>query len=393
MLLTYRIFAKKFGAAVSVISGALLATLPAFVLISRTGSPSIMALFLIILSIVLVGEIMLSNHEKTSIKFLALIFKIILGIVLALLVYCPGGIYFTLVFILIGALHPKSRLLLLRTRPWKIIMGTLFGLIILSPLIITIFTQLMHGGWGLTRTLLCLDSSLSLANIREVLLQISSFELGFNSNILTPIFSIPMLILALIGLVKLITDFFAARSYLILTLLIVSLALAFLNPAQSFWLIIPLILLVIIAVASLIDMWFTVFPKNIVARAVAVILLVIMSAELVWTNISANILALNYSRGLVYAYSQEFPALANYAKQHPNQKFQLVTSDSQVGFYQLFAESHTNLSVISSGKFSDNQQPDGQLIVLATAGNNPSPIPRQIVTNPQSRQSVLLRVY
>lgn len=395
ILIAYRAFAKKFGRTVAVVAGLLFATLPTFLLLARTGAAPIFTLFLLILIVAAAAEITTLDVGQPSAKIRALVWKIVLGAALALVIYAPGGIYFAGAFVLVGLLHPKVRLMLVRVRLWKMAIGAAVGLVILSPLILAIVAEIGRGDGAIWRSLLDIPAQWSAANFGVALGIIGGWTPGFRGGILTPIANVALIILALVGLWRLAKSIFAARTYLIFSLLIVAFGLAFVDPAQSFLLILLLILLATVGVAALVDDWFSRFPRNPYARGLAVALLGALFVGVAWTNVGATVWALNYNRAAVYAYDQEFSAVARYAAQNNSPKIQLVVANSQRDFYAILARENPKLTVVSSDVFAKNPSPaaDAKLLILNSAKVENPPVPREIITNAQAKNSVLMRIY
>jgi 4-amino-4-deoxy-L-arabinose transferase-like glycosyltransferase len=392
VLITQRWFSKRYGAA-AIISGLFVASMPAFLLLARSGTGTISVIFLMILVIASASEAIRCRepsveHGKFA-KYWATFCELALGLALVGLMYVPGGVYFVIGFVVLGLLHPKVRALSLRVRSWRsFVLLAVVPLILLSPLVWALASR---EGWDIAKALLDLNVTWSLESLKTVGLDIVNWRIGFNGLMLTPILGIAMAIVALVGLWRLARDFFSARTYLVLGLLVASLAMAASNPAFSYYLIVPLAFLLLIGAATLIDEWFTRFPRNPYARWLGTGLLAIVVSFATWSNVDQLRTSVDYNASVASAYSHEFSAVEKYISSHKDQTMQLVVAANEVDFYTILARDHTNVSVTTADSIKDDD--NISTIVLTSSQHTLDGTPQYIMTSSFKENSVLARVY
>jgi hypothetical protein len=361
--------------------------------LARTGTAAALTVFLLWLILVAAQAVLLTDKST----WCGTIWKIVIGAGLALLIYSPGGIYLTLMLTICGALHPKARLLILKMKPWKIAVGILGGLVLLAPLLLGIVDQSMHGQFGLLQTLVLWGQGVwSLDNLAAVGAALVGLGGGLVGGLVTPILSMVGLILAILGLLKLIMAFSSARAQLILALLVGTLIMAVYDPNQVFLLFVPLVLAMAVGVETLISEWYGLFPRNPYARVAAALPLVILLGSLGLTNVARFNAAQNYDATVVFQYDQSFTAVRS-SVDHAKGRAKVIVPESQLDFYRAFAKrtakTYPGLTISDHVSGQIDAKNPTKMIVLAGVGGRVTSLPQQIVTGSRAENAVLLRVY
>ncbi|MDR1970144.1 MAG: glycosyltransferase family 39 protein [Candidatus Nomurabacteria bacterium] len=375
---------------IAVISSFLIITSVLFVGLSRSGTPAAMTTFLIIMIILSALTIIRSvekygeSGEKNRVQrnWQAFLAKVIICIAMALLCYQAAGIYLAATFIMVGMLHPKTRLIFIKSKPWKIIVGALAAMAVMAPLII----GLMAGGSAVMREWLVLSGTWSLENLSAGLSAIFRLETGFTGGFVTPMLTLVGLIIALIGLMKICTNVFSARSHLVLPFLLVTLILTVWQLEMAYLLLMPLALLVVVGIETLIRSWYNLFPRNPYARLLAVVTLAILLSGLVWASMARYIQNHNYNATVIYHYSQEYSAVRTVLAKK-NDVTTLIVAPDNKKFYDILQNDFPNLKVMTELKEGSHS------IVLGSANIQNENVPTQIVTSWRRDGEVLLRVY
>ncbi|MCL2451374.1 glycosyltransferase family 39 protein [Candidatus Saccharibacteria bacterium] len=375
---------------IAVVSGFWAVTSMMFIGLSRSGTPAAMTTFLIIMILLSVVTILKSVEEYGQDKaenqvrrsWQTLLAKIIVCVALALLCYQEAGIYLVALFIAVGVIHPKTRLVFLKSKPWKIAVGLAAGFAVLAPLIF----GLVANGWSLIKDWLALDGAWSLGNLGWLGSALGGFEAGLVGGLVIPAVTLVALVVAFLGLMKICVDRLSARSYLTLALLLVTLTLAAWRPTLVYLLFVPLTLLVTVGIDTLIRQWYDLFPCNPYARILAVVPLAIMIATLGWTSITRFGLSQNYDESVVYHYNQEFMAARNVLSKDKDARVLVVAAD-QKSFYEILERDFPGLVVATK------PQSGAKNIVLGSANVKKSEIPSHVTTSSRSKNAVLLRVY
>ncbi|MDR0957332.1 MAG: glycosyltransferase family 39 protein [Candidatus Nomurabacteria bacterium] len=370
----YKWFNKK---SVALTSGFLIVPSMMFMSLARGGDGSVMVVFLMTLA--LFSATMALYGKSGLTRFIA---KVGVCLALSLLLYSVGGIYVVLVLIIAGMIHPKTRLIFLRTKPWKLAVGGIFGLAILSPMIMNlvlgdrdiVWTLLASGGW-------------SMENLRSASAVFTGISSGFVAGIITPIFSVVGLIFAVIGLMKIYENFFSARSYLLPALLLMTVALLIYQSQLIAFIFVPLALLMAIGVEVVLSSWLTLFPLSSYARLLATILVGVLLVINGWLSISYYFASISHDETAVYNYNGEFEATRAFLAEQKDQKFNLVVNEKDVDFYQNMTREFSNLTVITG------VNDESKMIVLTSADKNIEKIPTEIITSSRAKNPVLLRVY
>ena len=375
---------------IAVISGFLVVTSVFFMSLARAGTPAAMTTFLITtillsaLTIIRSVEQFGGDNEKNKMRrsWQAFLAKIVLCVAVSLLCYQAAGAYLVVMFIAMGILHPKTRLIFIKSTPWKIIVGTLAGLVVMAPLIIGLIT----GGWVAIKEWLALDGAWSLENLRTSVSGLIGFDASLSGGLVTPLVSVVVLIIIILGLMRVMTNIFSARSYLVLPLLVATLTLAIWQPNLLYLLFVPLALLTTVGIETLVREWYNLFPRNPYARLLAVLTLAILITGLVWTQLTRFGLSQNYSTDVVYSYNQEYQAVREVLLQEKSATA-LVAKPDQQKFYQILQRDFPGLTVATT------PEKDSRNIVLGSAGIQIKDAPIKIVTSPRSKNAVLLRIY
>ena len=380
-----------YRANIAVIGGFLIVSSVLFMSLSRSGTAAAMTTFLIVailwsaLTVIRAVEEFGQGTDKNKVRrgwrtFLA---KIILCVALALLSYQAAGIYLVALFVVVGLIHPKTRLIFVKSKPWKIIVGTLAGLAVVAPLVL----GLISGGWAAIQQWLVLDGAWSLEHLRSVGAALFGFESGFSGGFVTPIIALAGLILACLGLMNIGAHIFSARSYLVVVFLLATLVLAVWQPALVYLLFVPLALLLAVGLETLIGEWYGLFPRNPYARILGFVILTILLVGLVWTSVSRFALSQNYDAAVIDNYHQEYSAVRTVLSKEKG-PVTLVAAPKDQSLYQILQREFPNLTVTNVAKKDARN-----LIVVASAPVKIQQIPRQIVTNSRIKNAVLVRVY
>jgi uncharacterized membrane protein len=324
------------------------------------------------------------DKEKNQVRrnWHTLLAKIILCIALALLCYQTAGIYLAVVFVTVGMIHPKTRLIFIKSKPWKISIGVVAGLAVMAPLII----GLVMGGSVVVKEWLALGGAWSLENLSVVGSALAGFNAGFLGGLVTPVSTLVGLVIAILGLVKVCTDALSARSYLVISFLLTTLLLAIWQPALIYLLFIPLVLLTTIGVDALVRGWYDLFPRNPYARLLPIIPLAIIIIGSGWASIARYGLSQNYNANVVYNYSQEFSAVRDVLDKEKGAVTIVVAPDQQK-LYQVYGRDFPEIVIATE------TNKDSKNIVLDSARIQNKDIPSKIVTDSRAKESVLLRIY
>lgn len=367
---------------IAIISGLMAISTVLFLTIARSGSPMIMSVFLTLLLLLAATRIL---HAKKR----TLPWKIVACAAVALSLYSPLGIYPVLVYAAAGVLHPKVRLILRKMKPWKLIISALVAVLIATPLVWAVFRDS-----SVAITILGLNETWApMESLRSIGSALFGLTEGVFAGYMTPVITMAGMIIIILGFLKTCVEFHSARSYLVLSWLVVLAPLLILDPTKLYMLFAPLVLLSAIGTETLIREWYKLFPRNPYARITGLIPLIILIGGLVYTTADRYFLANQYDAQIVYTYNQEFEAVRNAVNERSAHQINLVVAPTEVNFYNVLAQEYGGLSVtVTPNKDYDTLiiTRDGYKLWNVDKSNL---VPKQIVTNGRSMDALMLRIY
>jgi MFS family permease len=309
------------------------------------------------------------------------------------LTYFSGGFYIVLAGVLAAILHPRTRLLILGEKKLKLLVGSVIFLVIISPLIIGIISQLVSGNSSSFREIFALNGQFSLANLATLASAVFGFSGGCAGNFLTPIITLAGLLLAVFGLIRFAIDIISARSHMFFAIFITALMLSIANTAFIFLLFVPLAIALSAGIFSLLGIWYKLFPINPYARIFALIPLVVLIFGIGWTNVSRFVGENNYNSSVVYNYNLEFSAARAEISQNSGNAT-LIVAENQKYFYEILMWDFDKLKIEHKipADFASNSSTDS-LLVLNSSTVKIENNPQKIVTSSRKNDAVLLRIY
>jgi hypothetical protein len=353
-----------------------------FISMGRMGTASV--LYMLLLLIILLGAVKLTTRGRRT-----FLWKVVVGIAGLLLFYMPLGIYAVLAIMIAGIFHPHVRYQIKRTKWWQFLLLLLAACVLLAPLLFAGITdnetlEVLFGVDALKEKLTLTSLWASVLIIVKTLFVFSKPETG---EIITPFLSLTFMLLVIFGLIRTLFDRHAARSYLLLIWLSISIPLLILNPTQFALLFVPCLILMAVGLETFMREWYQLFPRNPYARIGALVPLSLIVISLV------TIAATRYFYGYYYTdtssvYHPELAAVRQVIKPHINT--QLVVPENQVAFYDILRSKYPLLTVASAANAGDTAS---QQIVLNSAGSSTEGIPDTIITSHLAHNGVLLRTY
>lgn len=378
---------KWFRKNVAIITAVIAVTSVGFLTLARTGTPMIMTAFWTVM--LLLG----ATHVLHSSKY-QFFWKLFCFACVALLAYSPFGIYPLLALAIAGIFHPHVRYRLKQGKWWQHVILISLVVIILAPLVIAIIFS-SH----IALTLLGLDrlDQFNWHTLPGVALGIGGDLFNFTRNtvgaIVTPLFGIATTVLLLLGILKLCTASYSARSYMLFIWGILLIPVLLLRPDMLLLVLIPSTLVLAIGIETLIRQWYDLFPRNPYARIAALIPLTILVFSIVAINMERYFYGHHYNPQ-VSEFHAELPAVRavlHENKENVQTKGILVVPRDQVAFYDLLRREYPQLRIASAVE----SVPKTPTIVLDEATAAITVQPKGIVTSDlaDGRYAVLLRTY
>lgn len=314
----------------AVVMGVLVATSSWFLLIGRSGSPEIMIVFWSVLLLLLATLVSQESNRSHLWKTIGLL-------CIGLAHYTPGMIYLMAAALLAGFTQPHLRYVL-RTNQGSLLGGLFLAIIILIPLGFTIWREP-----STIQTMLSIPANLPdplgfAKNLLEGFDRLANPLRTSFGSILTPLISIPIVALVILGGYRLIKDWHSVRSHVLLSWL------ALLVPAIGLGmnaimapLFVPVILLSAIGMQSLIRYWYKLFPKNPYARVFGLVPLAILMISIMQFNYQRYFMALPYGPSSTQHYNQDPFILHDIAtsKQYRTQRVLVIAPADKVPLYSI----------------------------------------------------------
>lgn len=372
---------------IAVITGLLSVTTTPFLGMGRFGTPLIMMTFW--LSIILLAATRILHSAKHS-----LFWKFVLAFCIGFSLYTPLMIYPLIALSIAGLLHPHVRYVVRNIKPSRAVIAIILFTLAITPLGWTIYHQphTIFQLLGLPESVPTFSQI--VANFSYVIKSLVRVNSPIAAEIITPMFGIITIIIAVLGLLKSGAEWYSARSYMIGIWLALIIPVIIINPYYLPAVFIPMVLLMAIGIDSLIRNWYQLFPRNPYARIAGLIPLTVLIAAVSFTN------AGRYFYGYLYnphveSFHTELRA-THAALNTPGIKSKpvtLVTTPETQPFYQILTWTYPKLTVTST----DNPAADAT-IVHETAYptvqvHRETQVPYRLFTNPYTSNGLDVRVY
>jgi hypothetical protein len=279
--------------------------------------------------------------------------------------------------IITASLHPHIRYVIRRIAKPRLILAIILGIVSIAPLAYAIYLDnaVAMRIFGVPSAPIDIG-----ANVVSVGQDLFGFFSTSNSHLLRPMFSLATVLLVLIGIYRLLTVKYTARSYTAIILgVIVSIAII-INPRYAYNLFPIIVLMVAMGVATLIIDWYKLFPRNPYARIAGLIPLAVLVVGLSFSDVTRYTSSYLYSPDILASYSYDLRLLSKtLAKQPKNTKVLLITTQKERSFYDLVA--YYDKRFIVTTEYDTADRPVAIVSHEAYQANMPPWQLTQIITN------------
>ncbi|MDX2776020.1 glycosyltransferase family 39 protein [Streptomyces caniscabiei] len=325
---------------VAVITTALVLTTGQFLFATQSGTPGIVYIFWSVW--LLVSATMISRRVRWSVFW-----KILLFAIAALSLYTPLSIYILVALIGAVALHPHLRYLARKLSKAKLAIGAVCALILLAPLGYAIVKQPAIG-WTLLG--IPADNPDLKANALQIFRQYFDFISPSSGALMTPVYSLGAIALILLGIFRLFTTKYTARSYLISAWIILLTPVLLVNPDFISVTFVPILLLMAMGVSALINNWYQLFPRNPYARIAGLLPLAVLIGGMVFSGVDRYMYGYLYDPNTASNFTHDI-SIANAALADKNRgKTAIVTNAEDKAFYTALAKRQKEVSVDTAAK-------------------------------------------
>lgn len=357
---------------VSLLASCLVVLSTPFLFLSGSGTPLIMIVFWPTLLLWLGSKIQGEKRPRP-------IYTLLFAVTMLASIFTPYMIYFALFCIIFVLIQPHLRFIvkdlpkpLLSVIAVLVIGGiTVLGLNIANNSD-TLSKLLFANGFHANNFFNNIASGLALA---------FSWHNSMDSVFLTPLISMPILALALIGLFSTTKGFFASRNSIATVLLIFCIVITGFNPSAIVFLILPFSILIAHGLKYLLQKWYGLFPENPYARIFALFPLTVLFAIIIVPGLLQYIYGYRYTPNVANQFSDSLEII------HDNLNDGVLLVNDNYDFYKIL-ENSTSIKVVD--------KLDG-LNGFASLGKLESPHDNfainKIITSPKSDNSDIIYLY
>ena len=362
---------------VSLLASFLIILSTPFLFLAGSGTPLIMLLFWPTLFLWLGSKI---QGEKKPSPTYCLLF----AIALLFSIFTPYMLYFAIFCVIFAFSQPHLRFTIKNLPKLPLILTCIFiaaGLVVFGANIIfnpsTILALLFSENFQLADF---------FPNIASGLAPVFSWTTTLENVFLSPLISLPIFALALIGLFSTAKGFFASRNSIASLLLFFTIIITGFNPQAVIFIILPLIILVAHGLKYILEMWYGLFPENPYARISALLPLTTLFALILIPGLLQYIYGYHNNPNI----ANEFTSDLSVIRKNLTTETLLVQNETY-DFYKILEKS-TVLTIISD--LSELETPPESLAILEKPAANPENYTlSQIITSPKSDNSDRIYLY
>lgn len=314
---------------VAVLATVLAITTTQFLFLIQDGTPAISFTF------VTIWLLTAGTYITRNLSFSTL-WKVIACVLMATALYVPLGIYVVLTLLITTSFHPHIRYIVRKISRPRLILAIILGLISITPLV---YASVINPAVALTLLGIPTSSIDILANLKTVGLDLFGFFSTSTSALLRPLYSLGVVILMIIGIYKLLTVKYTARSYIVLILATFMLPLVILNPQYLSSLFPLAVLMIAMGIVTMVASWYKLFPRNPYARVAGLVPLSIFVLGMMFSGIMRYMNNYSYNPSVLAHYSNDLRLLDRYLVSHKSKATdtRLVTTKEELALYTLTA--------------------------------------------------------
>ncbi len=370
---------------VAVIAAIIVITTSQFIFSSQDGTPGIMYIFMPTWLLLLALKVSRQVSRRNFWEFLLIA-------ALALSLYTPLSVYIIAALVSATLLHPHLRFIVSHLSRRKLIAAGVIGLGLLSPLIIALTVQPEIG-------LKLLGIPEEWPNLETAVVALTETHFGFlipgGGEHIQSVYTLPSMLLVLLGIVHLIRTKHTARSYIITSWLLLLAPIVLINPSKTAITFVPVMLLIAAGIDGLLHRWYSLFPRNPYARVAGLFPITLLVVGMALTGIERYFYVYRYSPSIVARFSNDLELLENELEGVEGSfAMPLFVAPAEQPFYEAVARHNLVLHVMPT----DQPLPSGnsQFIVTRAAFSERDMSklePTKIITNGRSSRSDRLYLY
>lgn len=369
---------------VAVISALIVITTSQFIFSSQDGTPTIMYVLLPTWLLLLALKVSRQTKRRSF-------WELLLVAALALSLYTPLSIYVILALFSATLLHPHLRYIVSRLSKRKLLAAGVLGLALLSPLIAAITNKPEVG-----RILLGIPET--WPNLSETGLELVRTHLGFlfedKDGRPQSAYTLPSLLLFLLGVVRLFKTKYTARSYIIVSWMLLLAPIVLINPSKTAITFVPVMLLIAAGIDELLHRWYSMFPRNPYARVAGLLPLTLLVLGMALTGIERYFYVYRYSPPVANTFSNDLSLLYGELNSTNSSTVRtMLVANDEAAFYEAVARRDPRITVVSSPQATKSE---GVIIASRAAFYEHAPKKievQKIITNAKSANADRLYLY
>ncbi len=308
---------------VSLLASALIVLSTPFLFLAGSGTSLIMLVFWPTLLLWLGSKIQGEKRPKPSYSYL-------FTIMLLLSIFTPFMIYFAAFCVLFVSFQPHLRFIVKNLPKLPLALVGIFlvaGFVVLGisiwhrpDIIAELFTGgNFQGDW--------------LGNVAAGLSPVFSWHNSVESVFLSPLISLPLFAMALVGLFSTTKGFFASRNSIATILLVFCILITGFSQQSVIFFILPLAILVAHGIKYLFEKWYGLFPENPYARVSAFLPLALLFSLMIIPSLLQYIYGYRYNPNIASEFSYDLEVLRE------NLSDETLVVSENYDFYKILEES------------------------------------------------------
>lgn len=365
---------RWFKSNVSLLASCLIILSTPFLFLAGSGTPLIMLVFWPTLLLWLGSKIQGEKRPKPMYSF-------VFAIAMLLSIFTPYMIYFAIFCVLFVLFQPHLRFIVKDLPKLPLVLVILF---VLGGFTLLGFNVARHPS-TLMDLFLVKDFQIGtfFGNITSGLSTLFSWHSSHESVFLSPLISLPIFALALIGLFSTTKGFFASRNSIASLLIVFGLIVTGFYPNSIIFMILPISILVAHGLKYLLTKWYGLFPENPYARISALFPLTLLFGLMIIPQLIHYIYGYRYDPNV----ASEFSDTISVIRKNVDDEYLVV--EEHYSYYKIL-ENRSNIKVING--LSELQD----IKHFAILGNGQPPDNfslSRIITSPKKDNSDIIYLY
>lgn len=332
----YRLLRLWFRRNVAILTSVILMTSGQFLLQAQLGTPDVGYLFWN--AALLFGTSMLTQEGRFQRFWL-----IMVAVVAALSLYSPHEIYVVIALLATSLFHPHARFIVFRQPLWLLVLSAVFFFLLLLPLILGIVAtpSLLPSYFGIAPGV----DVLTWNHANDLFLQYFGFFSPSAGEYVRPIYGLGIVLLMALGLFRLFTAKYTAKSYIISFWMLFTIPVVILQSSAVSFTFVLSVVLVAFAIDYLIRSWYGLFPHNPYARVVGFVPLSVLVVGILLSGADRFMSGYHYTAGISNAYVRDLSLVKKAVSDQKGRSTTLLVTEKDVGFYAMYADSTKNHSI------------------------------------------------